>query len=410
MFGVSTWATAQDAREITLHEFTGGMDGYAPLGGLSFDKNGNLFGTTYFGGIVNGTTCVPGCGTVFELRMQQTGAWSFGTIHKFAGEPADLSHPSGRLSLDAAGDVISTANYGGLGYGGVFELAAKTWKEDILFEFRSNTGQTPAAGLTFYRGAWYGTTQFGSPKSGTSYGTVFSLEQEGARWKEATIHAFHFGVDGYEPQVELLMDRQGNIYGTTPFGGPSQTGDVYELRRQPGGGWKQTILYSFPSASPGVSFYPSNLIFDGAGNIYGTTTFGGQGCGNSGCGTVFKLERTSSGWKEVTVYEFAGGEDGEFPQAGLLSDGNGGFYGTTAYGGTGSCVLNGDSGCGTVFHLRRVNGGWQKTTIYNFVGAGDGEYPLGTLVMDSAGNLYGVASGGFVAGGSGYGTVFEIQP
>lgn len=401
---------AQTGQETTLHTFSGGSDGYEPITGLAFDASGNLYGTTYFGGTAGGN-CGKGCGTVYQLKAGKSGSWTFKTIHSFVGGTGDLSFPAGRVAFDSAGNLFGTAGYGGTGgYGGLFELAVTTWKESILYNFVFNTGETPAAGMTLYKKVWYGSTQFGPQTHGLDGGTVFSLKQSGSAWKEQAIHTFQTGTDGYEPQVELVFDQLGNIYGTTPYGGTSGSGDIYELAPQSGGTYKETILYSFPNYEPGVSFFPSTMVVDSAGNLYGTAEFGGNSNCQPGCGSVFELQNTKSGWKYVTLYEFTGGKDGVLPAGGLVPDGKGDYYGMTLYGGTGSCVAGQESGCGSVFKLSPVSGGWQKTTVYDFLGAADGEYPQGALVIDSGGNLYGVTAGGLAYGNTGYGTVFKIVP
>jgi uncharacterized repeat protein (TIGR03803 family) len=173
------------------------------------------------------------------------------------------------------------------------------------------------------------------------------------------------------------------------------------------------LIYSFltPNAA-----YPSTLTFDSAGNLYGVTGGGGktqgQDCRIYGCGMVFELKRNKAGWKEITLYEFAGGSDGYSPSAGLVFDKQGNLYGTTFLGGNNTCQFYQYSGCGTVFELSPVGDGtWQKTTLYDFTGGADGEFPTnGSLILDNQGRLYGTTSGGVTSGSSGYGTVYRITP
>ena len=154
----------------------------------------------------------------------------------------------------------------------------------------------------------------------------------------------------------------------------------------------------------------STLIVDKNGNLYGSSSGGGSSNCQGGCGTVFKLQHTPTGWRQTTLYEFTDVTDGFAPGA-LVFDAEGNLYGTTMLGGTGTCEFFQYPGCGTVFKLVPAKGSWQKTTLYNFVGGTDGEFPNGNaLVMDSSGNLYGATLGGATYGSSGYGTIYEIQP
>jgi uncharacterized protein YceK len=154
---------------------------------------------------------------------------------------------------------------------------------------------------------------------------------------------------------------------------------------------------------------PSTLIVGKNGNLYGSLQGGSPNC-EFGCGSVIELQKTEAGWKQTTLYEFTDVSDGESPGA-LVFDANGNLYGTTFLGGTGTCVFYQFSGCGTVFKLTPGSNGWHKTTLYNFTGGDDGEFPNGNaLVIDSLGNLYGATLGGAPYGSSGYGTIYEIHP
>jgi hypothetical protein len=406
---LSLVASAQTAQETTLYTFTGGADGSLPQAGLAFGPNGSLYGATNFGGMVN-SFCPSGCGTAFQLTPGSGGTWTFETIHSFAGGTGDYGHSMARAAFDTAGNLWGTAfEWGPGGFGGVFELsAADNWNESLVYSF--SNGEQPTAGLTAREGSWYGTTQYGP--GFVNNGTVFSLTPgANGQWNENVLHAFAAGADGFEPQTELVFDKLGNVYGSTPYGGPNGSGDIFELTPVSGGHWKEQVIYNFPLFTLGGSYYPSTLIFDAHGNLYGTTAYGGAtNCDvGLGCGIVFELKRVGNTWQEITLYEFAGGTDGQVPRAGLLSDGHGNLYGTTQYGGTGSCPTGQfQPGCGTVFKLNKSSGSWQKTTIYNFTNGADGAFPNGTLVSDSAGNLYGVTVG--ASGSTSAGTVFEIQP
>jgi hypothetical protein len=347
------------------------------------------------------------------LKPAAGGAWTFATLYGFAGGFGDFGHPGGRLAVDESGNLWGTAFEWGLGgLGGVFELsAANNWSESLIFNFYSTTGEQPSAGLTAHNGSWYGTTQFG--RGIVDNGQVFSLTQgSSGQWNENVVHAFAAGSDGYEPQTEVIFDTAGHMYGSTPYGSTCGCGDIFELSPAAGGLWKETIIYEFPLYTLGGSYYPSTLLLSN-GNLYGTTGLGGSTtCGSGlGCGEVFELKRAGDSWQETTLYQFAGGTDGAVPSGGLVSDGKGNLYGITRDGGTGTCQPYAETGCGTVFKISQSEGVWQKTTLYSFTGGTDGENPNGTLAIDSAGNLFGVTAGGpDASGGSGNGTVFEIQP
>jgi hypothetical protein len=396
---LSLSAHAQSGSLTTLWSFTGGIDGDTPKEGLVFDASGNLYGASFFGSTVNDTYCQTGCGAVFQLKPAQGGAWAFATLYSFAGG-TDFGHPNGRLAVDQSGNVWGTANeWGPGGFGGVFELsAANNWSESLIWSSYSGMGEQPAAGLTAHNGSWYGTTQFG--RGYVDNGQVFSLTPgSNGQWNENVVHEFAAGSDGYEPQTELIFDQAGNIYGSTPYGGSCGCGDIFELSPVSGGLWKEKIIYQFPFFILGGSDYPSTLLLSN-GVLYGTAGSGGSAsCGDYlGCGFVFELKRTGNTWQETTLYEFGGG-----------SDGKGNLYGGTLYGGTGACVPYLGSGCGTIYKLSQSDGVWQKTTLYSFTGETDGEYPHGALVLDSAGDLFGITEGGYGANGT-YtnGTVFEF--
>ena len=393
-----------------LYTFTGGADGYNPQAGVVFDEHGALYGTTFFGGTA-------GFGTVFRLAPTGHGSWTLDTIHSFAGYPNDVSNSYAHVTFDQEGNLYGTAGTGGRNLcfidscGGIFKLSAANggWKESVIYNFTKNSGETPAADLTFYKDVFYGSTWFGPEKKNeVGYGTLFSLTRgKNDVWKHQMIHAFDLYKDGYEPSVDLLLDNRkccpGNIYGSTPYGGTSGNGNVFKLIPGSGGSWGEKLLY--PSGS-------SALTMDSHGNLYGTTGGGSDKC-VGGCGTVFELQFVpKQGWRKITLYEFGGGSDGESPDSAVVFDTKGNLYGTTLLGGTGTCHFYQFSGCGTVFKLSpRGDGTWQKTTLHNFTGRDDGEFPTGgTLIFDHAGCLYGTTLGGATYGSSGYGTVYRITP
>jgi uncharacterized repeat protein (TIGR03803 family) len=233
--------------------------------------------------------------------------------------------------------------------------------------------------------------------------TLF-VTSTGAAAQERVLHSFGSGPDdGSTPVAGLIFDAAGNLYSTTSGGGTYGPGTVFELT--PAG--TETVLYSFGAFGDGVSPY-AGLIFDAAGNLYGTTYGGGayQCSLGAGCGTVFELSPNGTGgWTETVLHSFGNGTDGAIPSAGLIFDAAGNLYGTTAYGGD----YGGYNGDGTVFELSpNGSGGWTETVLHNFHYNGtDGVSPYAGLIFDAAGNLYGTTREG---GTSSYGTVFEITP
>ena len=256
----------------------------------------------------------------------------------------------------------------------------------VLYAFTGGAdGGNPATGLIRdVKGNFYGTT-VGGGASGV--GVVFMLDTSG---KETVIHGFTgTGGDGAEPLAGLVRDAAGNLYGTTRFGGVG-FGTVFSLDKT----GKETVLYSFSGGADGGYPVYGYLVRDAAGNLYGTTSYSGT----SGYGTVFMLDKTV---KETVLYNFTGsGGDGAEPWGGLVRDANGNLYGTTVLGG-GS---GGYNGYGTVFKLDKTG---KETVLHRFSGApGDGANPVAGLVRDASGNLYGTTSEG---GTEGRGTVFKVD-
>jgi uncharacterized repeat protein (TIGR03803 family) len=321
-----------------LYSFSGGTDGAVPLGGLIRDADGNLYGTTVGGG----DPFCGGCGTVFKLS--RTGKET--VLHSFKGG-VDGRGPLAGLMQDAEGNLYGTTLYGGSGpcsvegvsgCGTVFKVDA-SGKETVLYSFVGGTdGANPYGGVVQdVRGSLYGTTFFGDA---SNYGTVFKLSQQGhGQWKETVLHRFIGGADGEYPYAGVIQDGKGHIYGTT-FDGGRGYGTVFKL----GTAGKKTVIYSFPGPGPHGSRPFAGVVDDGKGNLYGTT----NRRGGEGHGTVFKLGRAG---KETELYNFTGGADGAHPVAGVIRDAKGNLYGTTPDGGV-ACPQYVDSqGCGVVFKL-----------------------------------------------------------
>jgi uncharacterized repeat protein (TIGR03803 family) len=217
--------------------------------------------------------------------------------------------------------------------------------------------------------------------------------------KEGVLHSFqNNGNDGWEPQASLILDSAGNLYGTTADGGTYNDGIVFELTPKAGGGWAGRILHSFSNNGVDGSNPVAALTLDSSGNLFGTT----RGGGTYGDGAVFELSpRAGGGWSSRTVYSFHNdGVDGWLPLGGLILDASGNLYGTTLAGGS--------SSDGTVFELiPRNGGGYNEEVLYSFGVGGDAGAPYAGLVFDRLGNLYGTT---FAGGAYDLGTVFELSP
>jgi len=323
------------------------------------------------------------------VALEQVQAQTYTLLYTFTGAP-DGARPVGGLILDAKGNLFGTTQIGGssrvclfTGCGTVFRLDA-TGKETVLYSFNNaRDGAYPDSALV--RGAagnFYGTTsQGGIPGAGT----VFKLSSGG---KETVLHNFTGNTDGGFPTAALIRDAAGNLYGTTPYGGSCSSfsygcGTIFKVDKT----GKLKTLYTFSGQADGSFPYPG-LIRDALGNLYGAASFGGP----SACGTVFKFDTTG---KLTVVYSFTGKPDGCQPQNTLIRDAKGNFYGTTAYGGT--------NNLGTVFRLDPTG---KETVLYSFSGIPDGAFPQASLIRDAKGNLYGITNGG---GANGYGTVFGLD-
>jgi len=322
-----------------LHTLTG-ADGSWPASWLTLDAAGNLYGTAAV--TRNDPYCddierfSPACGTLFKLSSE-----GFTVLHTFAGHVAVLG--DGSYPLDSG----------------------------VIFG--------PDGGL-------YGTTQLGGLPGGAGAGTVYEYLAP----REKVLYRFQ----GYPefPSGPVVFDPAGNLYGTTPSAG---FGTVFMLTPSDEG-WMESVIYTFYGG--GAPF--GGVIFDNAGNLYGATNIGGgTGCDN-GCGAIFELSPSPSGWTYQTLYDFHGGSDGGKPFGGLIFDRSGNLYGTT--------TAAGPANAGTVFELSPSNGTWTFSVLYSLNGTGQaGTGPTASLVMDGAGNLFGTAPG---AGVYGLGSAFKLMP
>jgi uncharacterized repeat protein (TIGR03803 family) len=332
---MSCAAAVAQSTETVLYSFAGMPDGSYPSGGLLFDAAGNIYGTTTLGG----THCQgnAGCGTVYELSPAlggyiETVLYDFCTTDDPYTCP-DGAQPWGGLVSDQAGNLYGTTSLGGHKYGTVFELSPPVgggpWTETVLWEF----GKAKGDGLGPYQG-------------------------------------------------KLNWDAAGNLYGTTSAGGTKGRGTVFELSPISGGGWSETILYSFSGPDGATPYY--GVAIDAAGNLYGTTNGGGIKDSNSycqdGCGTVFELTHLATGWTEQLLYRPTGAE-GARPNSNISIDSNGNLYGTLEYGGGAGCFAK--AGCGGVFRLVPKAGGGGSKQTFLFDGQADhGGNPWAGVLVD----------------------------
>lgn len=410
------------AQEAVLYSFKyslPGADGMNPAGGVIFDQEGNLYGTTQNGGLY-------AQGVVFELSPSSSGGWTESILHDFGGTRSDGSLPVGTLTIDAKGNLYGVTEYGGDasgGYGGgtVYEVSPNpdgTWTETVLYALEDcNTGCYPMAGVILdASGNLYGTTTANSSPEcndggiGYGCGSVFELTSKSGSWSETILYSFKGGTtDGFYPQAALVLDSDGNLYGTTAEGGDSGVnctfdgyfgcGVVFELSHS-ASGWRESILHFFTGGKDGY-YSSASLVFDAKNNLYGTTQLGGVGnCENGygqfvGCGTVFQLVRAQGNWDEVVIHSFASNLAEVNPVAGLIVDSKGNLYGTTA------------NYLGNVFELSPLaSGKWHMTVLYAFDGSTDGLQPLAGVTAKGR-HLYGTT---FRGGEDAEGVVFEISP
>jgi uncharacterized repeat protein (TIGR03803 family) len=369
--GGITSQTAQAQTYSVLYSFNINH-GVHPAGGLFRDAAGNLFGTTVYGGS-------SGNGTVFMLDT--TGKET--VLHSFSGN-SDGGFPLAGLIRDKFENFYGTTGPGFTNSGVVFQMDGHG-NETVLHTF---IDFSHGAGLTGVlvrdsAGNLYGTTQGGGnlrPCLLAGCGLVFKLD---ARGKETVLYRFKGKADGKSPSGNLIRDTAGNLYGTTTKGGAADAGVVFKVDAT----GKQTVLYSFKGKSDGKT-PRAGLVRDTAGNLYGTTEFGGA----SGAGVVFKLDTTG---KQTVLYPFTGGADGANPIATLIRDAAGNLYGTAVNGGA--------FGAGVVFSLDSTG----KQTVLHSFDKTDGAFPGTPVLRDANGNLYGTAWGG---GASDGGVVFKLTP
>jgi uncharacterized repeat protein (TIGR03803 family) len=382
--------------EKTLHSFNDAT-GSGPQNGVIFDAAGNLYGTAFEGGSRSCNNFEDGCGVVFEMSPKANGTWSYNVIYEFTGGTDGL-HPSTQLVFDGAGNLYG-ATHGPAdtkaSYGTVYELSPNgdgTWRFSLLYTFLGgNGGGQPNWLVSDGSGNLYGTAQEGGS---FGQGIVFELSPNSGTWKFSLVHTFTGCQDGGLP-LSLAFDAKGNLYGTSELGGlkcsPSVGGTIFQLIPNSGGGWHESVLDSFDNGPSGGA--PLSLIFDAAGNMYGLGSEGGK---NNNTGVVFKLTPGSSGkWSETVLHNF-NGQNGISPQS-LVLGSDGQLYGSTKAG---------PASFGLVFEMANEAGA-PENIVYQFTGGTDGNEPLGPIILDQAGNIYGTTGFG---GTNGVGAVFEITP
>ena len=403
--------------EKPLYSFTGGTDGNNPYSGVVRDSAGNFYGTTIYGGASRdgvvykvtpgGSESVlytftgatdgtgPYAGVVRDSSGNIYGAAAYGgaagegvlfelatagfqTLYGFP-EAAGGFAPNSGLIRDSNGNLYGTTPQGGaVGAGVVFKMTA-AGQETVKYSFKGGAdGSQPNAGvIADSAGNLYGTT-FNGGTSG--YGAVYKVTASGS---ESVLYSFSGGSDGSNPYGGVVRDPAGNLYGTTWYGGAGNAGVIFKVDTS----GNETVMYNF-TTSPGDSRSYSSLYRDSSGNLYGTEYAGGT----AGFGAVYEF---SAAGQFSVLYNFTGGSDGRYPYAGVISDSAGNLYGTTEVGG----AYYG----GVVY---QVDTGGNETVLYNFTGGSDGDFPNGGLTRDSSGNFYGTTVDG---GASGLGVVYELS-
>ncbi len=328
-----------------------------------------------------------------------TAAWAASAtklVYSFGGN-ADGEYTDTELVRDSAGNLYGTSVQGGIFGGGTVFQVTPAGVHTVLYDFTGGAdGGEPYKGVTLdAQGNLYGTAVTGGGGSCEGgCGVVYKLSNSGGSWNQTVIHTFT-GSDGSGPGSPVAIDKNGDVFGTTPTGGANGIGVVYQLRED-AGAWKFRVIHTFTGGDDGGGGSASRLLIDAAGNLFGVCTVGGA----NGFGTVFEMSQHQGQWQLTTLYAFKDSPDGALPYGGLVADKGGNFYGTTYYAGA--------SDLGTVYQLTKINGVWTERVLYSFQGGSDGGSPISTLVADAAGNLYGTTSEGGAAA-CGCGTIFKMS-
>lgn len=397
LFVLLIMSAAQAQTLTVLHNFTG-ADGWGPDAALTMDGAGNLYSTTDVGGASNR-------GTVFKLSRAGSG-WALTTLYSFTGQE-DGGYAYSGVVFGPGGALYGTTGYGGQDdHGVIYRLqpsptrcksALCPWNETVLHSFTGGPGDGEDPGVGNFVFDQAGNLYNATATGGYGYGVAYELSPSKGGWTFKLIYDFSDN-DGFNTNSGLIFDKAGNLYGTTFNGGSQEyfSGVVFELSPS-GSGWTETVLSSveFPSTAT-----CGGVVMDGKGNLFGTS-----GCDTLGKpGGVYELTPSNGGWTFNTLYRFSS-PDG--PEDTPTLDAAGNVYGTSS--GTGLY------GYGEVFKLTPSNGRWIYTDLHDFTGGADGAYPGGPVSIDANGNLYGTT----VYGGTGpcnleqykgCGVVWEITP
>jgi len=385
-------AAADGATTNVIYSFAGEEDGEYADTDLAMDGAGNLYGTTVLGGIFGG-------GTVFQLMPTPNG-WVHAVLYGFTGS-ADGGEPYKGVTLDPQGNLYGTAVTGGSGgceggCGVLYKLSksGSTWTQTVLHAFTGgDDGAGPGARVTIDRhGNLYGM----APTGGAfGLGTVYQLHPGRSGWTFKVIHTFTGGADGATGSAGQMLLRGGKLYGVATAGGIYGNGVAFELTPTQSGEWNFKAIYSF-KGQPDAGFPYGALLFDGSGNLYGTTYYDGV----YDLGAVYKLSPQVSGeWNEQVLYSFKGGRDGQNPISNLVFDTAGNLYGTTSEGGAGS---------GVIFKLTPGTGDqWTESVVHRFGGPPDGAFPYNGMIGSGTAPFFGATVHG---GADDEGAVYEFTP
>lgn len=395
-----------------LHSFQV-VDGLFPYSGPTLDAHGNIYGVTENGGLLNCDGGGPiGCGVVYKLTKLNS-SWGFSLLYEFGADTSLPPYPS-QITIAPSGGAYGAELEGGPPelQGTIYQLvppltahsatANSFWTNKVLHQFGTgNDGVYPHKIIFDNSGNIFGVTAFGGA---FNEGTVYELSPSAQGWTETILYSFQGGADGLLPKA-VVLDDDGNLWGTTEQGGnagcsPFQgCGTIFELSRS-GSTWTKTTLYSFNQNTD--SGYPSALIRDSAGNLFGVTSQTGP---DSFFGGIWELSPSQNGWTFKILYHFNGPTVsllGPFPP---VMDASGALYGVNNDGGTQNC---GDEGCGNMYKLTPSgNGQWVYSDIHDFSEGSDGCLPVGPPALDAAGNVYGASH---ACGASSSGTVWEFTP
>jgi uncharacterized repeat protein (TIGR03803 family) len=411
---VSAAAVAHGQTLTALHSFEG-TDGTGPYAGVTMDSRGDLYGVTENGGLQNCDLGGPiGCGVVFKLTKENS-SWNFSLLFEFGANTHLPSYPS-QIVLGPDGALYGAELEGGPPelQGTIYHLlpplsaasatANSFWTYKLVHQFGiGNDGTYPHKFIFDGSGNIFGVTGRG----GTfNYGTVYELSPSAQGWTENILYNFEGGTDGLLPKA-VVLDDAGNLYGTTEQGGnpgcsPFQgCGTIFELSPS-GSGWIKTTLYSFNQNTD--SGYPSALMRDSSGNLFGATSQTGP---DSFLGGIWELSPSNNGWVFKILYSFDNNTVAYLGPFAPVMDGNGALYGVNNTGGTNNCSQMFGILCGNIYKLTPAGDHWVYTDILDFAPDDGGCFPVGPVVLDASGNLYGADYG---CGAFGAGTVWKFTP